>query len=311
MADEQMESLQRLDSDLKTASRLLGKREARFLTDEYYQIQEYRKASSNQVRASSGTEPNDVLDWVSESTRRLEDNIKRALNEFSKSYKVGAWLMSITGIGPVLSAGFLTHLSVNPWRCCQKNPRERCKPATKCSPVCDYMPIRTAGHFWNFAGLNPDVKWEKGHIRPWNAKLKVLCYKTADCFVKFQNHKDDYYGKLYVQRKEYETRRNDSGGMAETAARILTEKNYAKDTEAKKCYESGKLPPGHIHSRCLRWVEKIFLSHLHHAMHHDYFGTDPVKPYAFEKCNLDHRDYIPLPNWPNQETGKSLRDMAE
>lgn len=279
-----MELIRRLDRDLRDASRLLGRKEARYLTDRYYQIQEFRKASAYQVR-SADAEPNRVLAWVFESMRRMEDNVKRSLGEFTGEYRVGAWLQSLTGIGPVLSAGFLSHLDV------RKAP--------------------TAGHFWRFAGLDPTVAWGKGQKRPWNARLKVLCFKAEDCFVKFCNHKNDHYGRLYLRRKEYEQARNDRGELADQARAALEKKNFGKETDARKHYEAGKLPPAHVHARAMRWTGKIFLSHLHHVMYVDYYGEEPPVPYAFEKCPGDHRHYVPIPNYPWDKPGKGLADMGE
>jgi hypothetical protein len=280
-----MEPMQRLSKDLRTAARQLGRKGARNLTDYYYQIQKFRTMAANEVRASADDEPNGVVNWVFENMRRMEDDIKKALGEFAATYNVGQWLQSITGIGPVLSAGFLAHL--------------------------DITIAKTAAHFWRFAGLDPTVKWEKKTKRPWNARLKVLCFKAEDCFVKFQNHKEDHYGKLYVQRKAREQERNEQGLFADQAKGILEAKRFRDDTEAKKAYLQGKLPPAHVHMRAMRWTVKIFLSHLHHVMYVDYFGAEPPVPYSFEKCQGDHRHFIPVPNWPFTGDGESLKAMAE
>ena len=276
------ESLQRLDRDLRSASKLLGQREARYLVDAYYAVQDFRIQAAGQVRASEESgEPNRVLSWVFDSMRRLEGDIQKALGEFADRYMVGQWLQSITGIGPVISAGLLAHLDVR-----------GCK---------------TAGHFFRFAGLDPSVKWEKKQKRPWNAKLKVLMWKAGESFIKFQNHKNDYYGKQYRQRKEGETARNEAGLNAEACKAILAAKNYRADTEARKHYEAGKLPPAHIHARARRWTEKMFLSHVHSAMYISYYDEAPLKPYSFEYCPSDHRHFIELPNWPFEGDGESLR----
>lgn len=304
-ANELWESITRLDRDMRSASRLLGQREARYLVDCYYAIQDFRIQAAGQVRASAESEePNRVLEWLFDSMRRLEGDVQKSLGEFSDRYLIGQWLQSLVGIGPVISAGLLAHLDVR-----------GCK---------------TAGHFWSFAGLDPTKKWEKKTKRPWNAKLKVLLWKAGESFIKFQGHEDDYYGKMFVERKASEWAQNLSGKNAEAAARALSEKNYGADTIARAWYEGNvkvswaeqavadgdgfpatlpaksrpkspevaMLPPAHVHARARRWVEKVFLSHVHHAMYHNYYGEDPERPYVFEKCPGDHRHFIPLPNWP-------------
>jgi hypothetical protein len=281
-----VEPLAKLDADLKQAARLIGRQQARYLTDSYYAIQEFRKASANQSRQAGEGEPFRILDWVFENTRRLEENIKRALGEFSANYRVGAWMMAITGIGPVISAGMLAHL--------------------------DIRKARTAGHFWRFAGLDPTVTWGKGEKRPWNADLKTLCFKMGDCFIKFQNHDDDYYGAIFVARKEQESRNNEAGQYRGQAESVLSSKRIGKDTEAYKAYSVGKLPPAHVNARARRYAEKMFLSHLHHVMHLDYYGEPPPVPYSFEHCPGDHRHFVPLPlPFPGDFEGKRLTEMGE
>lgn len=279
------EPLARLDKDLRQASRLIGRNEARYLTDFYYQVQGFRIASAGQLRSSADAEPNRVLDWVNDSTRRLEGDIKKALGEFVDEYHVGKWLTSITGIGPVISAGLIAHL--------------------------DIRRAKTYGHFWSFAGLNPEAKWGKGQKRPWNARLKVLMFKAGESFVKNQNRKNDHYGKLFVVRKALEVERNEAGMFADQAASALEDKNFRKDTDAYKAYSVGKLPPAHIHARARRYVSKLFLSHCFYVMYRDYYGTEPPAPYAFEHCEGDHRHFVPVPNWPFANGGKPLKELLD
>lgn len=280
------EALTKLNSDMKAAARLMGRRSVRSLVDLYYQLQEFRKRTSNQLRSAGDGEPDMVIEWADDNMRRLEGNIRKALGEFAAAYNVGQWLQSITGIGPVISAGLLAHL--------------------------DIRRAKTCGHFWRFAGLDPTVKWESKQKRPWNAQLKTLVvYKAGECFVKFQNHKDDYYGKLFKQRRILEGERNERGEFKAEAERALTEKAYRRETQTKTTYESGRLPDAHLHARARRYVVKLFVSHVHHAMYVDYFGDEPPVPYAFEKCPGDHRHFVPLPNWPFEGNGKSLRELFD
>lgn len=279
---ETWEPLQRLDRDIREASRNMNRASVQFMVGLYYQVQRYRIMSAGQLR-SQEDEPDRVLSWVFDSTRRLEEDIKKALGEFAQSYTAGAWMTSITGIGPVISSGLLAHLDI-----------------TKAPTCC---------HFWSFAGLNPDDKWEKKTRRPWNAELKTLVsFKLGECFVKVQNKESDFYGKLYHARKEQEIARNESGAFAEQAALILSEKQFGKDTEARKWYEQGKLPPAHLHARARRVCVKLFLSHFHAVMFEDYWNKPAPRPYIFEH-GIGHIHYIPPPNWPMEERGKSLREL--
>ena len=263
--------LDRLTRDLANASVTLSDDEARFLVDAYYMMQENRKRSSNQVRALAELqEPHTVIRWLTTQSEMLEGQIKRALDKYTDSRPVGQWMKSIHGIGPVIAAGLMAHIDI------RKAPM--------------------SGHIWNFAGLNPTVKWEKGQKRPWNAALKTLCWKVGQSFMKFSGSDECFYGKLYRDRKAYEVQRNDSGGNAAEAARILATKRLGKSTEAFKHLSAGHLPPAQIDARARRYAVKMFLSHLQAVWWEIETGEEPPKPYAIEKAG--HAHYIPPPNWP-------------
>jgi hypothetical protein len=246
------EILTRLNRDLREAAKTLSDDEARYLVDAYYTMQDDRKRAHNQVR-SAEVEPHSVIAWLADNSGMLENQIQAALDYYSDAHPVGAWLKSIYGIGPVIAAGLLAHIDI------EKAP--------------------TAGHIWRFAGLDPTVKWEKKKKRPWNAQLKVVCWKAGQSFLKFSNKEECYYGKLYRGRKEKEVMENDRGDNAERAAKILTEKNFGKSTDAYKHLESGKLPPAQIDAMARRWVVKLFLSHLHDVWYRQHFGKAPPLPY--------------------------------
>jgi hypothetical protein len=256
---------------LREAARSLSDDEARFLVDAYYMMQRDRIRAGNQVRAlSESKEPNDVLTWLGEQSATLETQIKGALGKYSQASVVGAWAESICGIGPVLSAGLLAHIDI------QKAP--------------------TVGHIWRFAGLDPTVTWEKKNKRPWNARLKTLCWKIGESFVKVSGNDADVYGKVYVARKAQEVERDAAGQFAAQAAAMLTAKRFRDETGAKKAYESGHLPAGHLHARAKRYAVKLFLAHWHAVAYRGAFGTDAPKPYAITA--LGHAHEIPCPNWP-------------
>jgi hypothetical protein len=116
--------------------------------------------------------------------------------------------------------------------------------------------------------------------------------------VKTCNRENAYYGKVYAQRKLYETEKNEAGEYAEQARQKLEDFNIGKDTEAYKWYSEGKLPPAHIHSRAKRYAVKLFLAHLHEVMYRDKFGKAPPNPYPIE--HLGHAHYLEPPNMPTE-----------
>jgi hypothetical protein len=134
--------------------------------------------------------------------------------EFGSTTVLGQWCRSICGIGPVITAGLLAHID-------------------------NQAP--TAGHIWNFAGLNPNVTWGKGQKRPWNAKQKVLAWKIGESFLKTSGRDKDVYGHVLMERKALETEKNERGDHKDQALAMAAQ----FPTHAQiAIYKQGKLPAG-------------------------------------------------------------------
>lgn len=268
-----IDPLEQLTKDIRLAARILGQGEVRFLVDYYYQMQKNRIRSYLQAsKASEGEEPGMVLNWVMDNSKRLESNIQKVLDAYTDADPVGQWLKSIVGIGPVISAGLLAHIDI------AKAP--------------------TVGHIWRFAGLDPTLPRfpQKGQTRPWNSRLKTLCWKIGESFVKVSNNKNDVYGHVYAERKIEEQVRNERGDFADQAKEKLELYKIGQDTDAYIFYSQGQLPPAHIHARAKRYAVKLFLAHFHHVAYEVANGTPPPKPYIIEHGG--HTHYIAPPNWP-------------
>ena len=263
----------------------ISKQESRFLVQYYYLMQEDRKRANNQVIAlDKNEEPSSVVKYLAEQATVLEAQVKRALDKYTDSHPVGKWMKSIYGIGPVLAAGMLAELDI------EKAP--------------------TAGHFWSFAGLNPNQIWEKGQKRPFNAGLKTLCWKLGQVMMKFSNKDECYYGKMYREKKAYYLAKNEAGEYAEQAAKDLDSDKYRQagyleklesgevdETEFKRAsayLAQGKLPPGQIDARARRWAVKLFMAHLHEVMYIEHYKKAPPAPYAI--AFLQHAHVISVPN---------------
>lgn len=305
--------LRHIRRDLKAAATTMSAEQARFYVDYYYSIQDFRIQAGNQKKAAvKAKEPVEMLTYTEDTQRELEESLKGALGAYARSQVPGRWALSICGIGPVLAAGLLAHVDI-----------ER---------------SRTSGDLWSFAGLNPDAKWEKGEKRPWNAKLKVLCWKIGESFVKVQSLDSDVYGKVYARRKELEIERNLAGTFADQARVSLETVRFGADTDARIWYEGrlsaeeaklvlsavaserlgiakklagepgsgvAMLPPARIHLRSTRYAVKLFLSHFHHVSWENRFGEPPVKPYIFDRPDFpQHVHFVAPPNWP-MTTGES------
>ena len=253
---------------MASAAKTLSKDEARFLVDAYYAMQRNRIREDGQVRALTNThEPHAVLNWLAGQSEQLENQVKRALAKYAESDKLGEWALGIKGIGPVLTAGLLANIDIG------KAP--------------------TVGHIWRFAGLDPTQRWEKGVKRPWNGALKTLCWKIGESFVKVSGDDEAFYGRIYKERKEYEQRRNDLGELRNQAAEMLERKKFGKDTEARKHYEAGHLPPAHIHARAKRYAVKLFLAHYHEVGYRLMFNRAPPLPYPIAHLGHVHKVEVP------------------
>jgi hypothetical protein len=258
------EAIRKLTKDEKAAAKVIARSEARFLVDAYYTMQNNRIRADGQVRSmAKDGEPHAVLQWLANMNRTLEEQVRIALDAYSMSSKPGEWLRSQHGIGPVIAAGLLAHL--------------------------DITKAQTAGAFWSFAGLDPRAEWKSGEKRPWNADLKVLCWKMGESFVKVSNNEKAFYGRIYKERKAQETERNEAGLYAEQAKAKLAKFKIGKDTDAYAAYIQGKLPPAHIHARATRYAVKLLLAHLHEVLYRDHYGTEPPLPYAIAFLNHAHK----------------------
>lgn len=302
----------KLDKDLRAAAKAIGRDEARFLVDTYYQLQKDRIRSGLRVRAAEEHTAATVLSWVESQSFLLEKRVATMLDLWSAAHPMGPWLRSVHGVGPVISAGLLANLDI------EKAP--------------------TVGHFWAISGLDPSKSWNKGEKRPWNASLKRLCFLIGESFMKSGGSDKSFYGPIYKQRKDYEWTKNLRGDYAEQARFTLATKKFVDksritktgsegDSErqeivgAKKWYEGaynaadlsvsppkgikpivredglliGKpgvqmLPPGRIQLRAKRYAVKLFLAHFHNKWYEIHFGCPAPLPYPI--AHLGHVHFI-------------------
>ena len=296
--EEILPAVRQAGLDMRRSAVTMGEQEARYLVDLYYTMQDYRKASGNQVRAlDESAEPHAVIKWSMDVFGTVEKSIKSALGSYAMNQRPGNWAMSVHGIGPVTAAGLLAHIRMEPWHCVTPGAkgRDACSQKDPKHPSpCGVRVTRTAGAVWRFAGLDPTAVWEKGQKRPWNASLKRLCWIIGDSFVKHRASPKDVYGKLYERRKEQEVRKNLAGDFADQAAATLEAKNF-RDSDTRKAYEAGRLPDGRIDLRARRYAVKLFIAHYHHVAFECHFGEPPPKPYVID--HLGHTHYLGPPGW--------------
>ena len=245
----------------------------------YYGIQKLRVGASN--KASAHNRKVDMLSDTSIILRmktdlfRLEKEAAKGMAAYANNQPLGRWAMSNIGVGPVIAAGLLAHI--------------------------DVVRAQTAGAIWNFAGLNPDIEWDKGQKRPYNAALKRLCWILGECFKRASNHPDCFYGKLYRSQKEKYVERNETGKHAENARKRLARAKQGKwriSDEQRETWGAGKLQASGLDLMAMRYAVKIFLSH-YHQVGRSLLGLEIPKPWVL--VHGGHVHMIEIPNWPMEE----------
>lgn len=321
----------------------ISQAEARYVVDVYYQLQDFRIQAAGQLR-SEGAEPRRWAETLLHTFELLERDLQVVLGEWARRSPAGRWAQSVTGVGPVISAGLAAHiLLIRESVALESTDSSEDAPVDRESTETDEgqavltastdvgeragvdegtatgerQLTRTVGQVWRFAGLDPTVRWEKGQKRPWNARLKVLCWKLGDSFVKQSGRESDYYGHVYKARKRHEltldgrdpddgkivgpaTQRHQVQAAAALQARKITDKAL------RQCYESGHLPLGRLELRARRYAVKLFLAHYHHVLYESIMGIPPPLPFIFtdqaKAMGLgDHSHFIGPPNWPMME----------
>lgn len=291
VAEEQMLiPLILMNKDLRQSTVDMTNTQAVFLVQRYYQNQENRKRFDNQIRAlEKANKAHAVIAWLAKNDRVLETSCKYALQTFAEAHPTGRWLLSIYGVGPVITAGLIAHI--------------------------DLEKTTSLGKLYRFAGIDPSMVWKKGQKRPFNADLKKLMWIAADVQVKFSGREECYYGLLYNKKKNHIQRCNTEGKYADAAAEQLKKFKYSKTTKAYASYQEGKLPDAHVHARTVRWLSKIMLSHVYYAFYLYKHGIKPPQPWILDP-NLGGHDpahYIPPPNLKKlySELGYKAKDIKK
>lgn len=320
-------SSKKLSRDLIKAGADLGRDECRYLVDLYYQLQDFRIATNNQIRAivkSDTNEPHEVISFFAEQFEKLEKDIKKVLKAYVEKQAIGQWLLSVTGIGEVISAGLIANLDIRKaktagafWRFCGLDPTVEWLGTARAEKLVDEvcgdkkrfdfedLAKLSVATTWNYDSIlahfdqtkDDPVKITRTNIVnyfariPYNKRMHTLAYKIGESFVKVQNNPKDVYGKLFAQRKAYENAKNEALEYKAQAEDKVSK--VGKHTEAYKWYSQDMLPPGHIHARARRWVVKLFLSHLFDKWYRLEFNEEPPKPFAISQLGHAHMIEIP------------------
>jgi hypothetical protein len=202
----------------------------------YYDCQDLRIKHANRERSEG---PGQLVSWLNKWLGIGESVISAKLRDWVESEDSPAetkWAYAQVGIGPVIAAGLSAHI--------------------------DLSKAEHISSLWKFAGLAPGFdRRVKGEKLCYNGRLKTLCWKLGESFVKVSGKEGATYGQLYVRFKIEEIERNATGRYAKEAAKELSSKRFAKDTVTRKRLMEGMLSDAHLHARAKRRAVKIFLSH--------------------------------------------------
>lgn len=253
-----------LDKILLTAKIKEG--EIAELVELYYDAQGFRLRNLNRDRSE---EPSLLVKWLGKWLGIGERGIYKILRNWAESEDSPLdvkWSYSQDGIGPVLACGLSAHI--------------------------DFAKAETISSLWKFAGQAPGFDRKiKGQKLAYNSRLKVLCWKLGESFVKVSGRETSVYGQLYLRFKSEEVRKNETGLYQEAAKKELASKKFKeeKDSVARKRLLAGKLSDAHLHARAKRKTVKIFLSHLW-CKGREVRGMSVTEPYSI--AILRHRGKI-------------------
>jgi len=327
-------ALQKLSKDLRAGAAAVKRSGARLILDMFYQQQETRETYANYVRAAEANgEPSEFFQlklgnaWAEENQNRL------ALESFAGRYKVGNWITSIHGLGPITAAGMLSFIDIRRadyvgkiwkfggmagetiWR--SKAEAEKFvtelmggkkRVTTEHIAACAEYADRKLGNFQR----SFDQMRKKGSVkqvdalvkatcmRPYNKKFKTFCLgRIAGSLIKTKDgdgpDKVNFYGHAYRAHKAWIEEQNKASVYEKDA--LALQSSVGKSTKAYQFYKDGYLPPGHVDRRAQRFMMKLLLSHVHCALFEDFYGETAPLPWILAKDD-NHNQYIAPPNWP-------------
>ena len=212
-------------------------RQIRYIVEGFYDIQQLRIAAQLQIGQleRNGLSADVLRELVFARLKADEKEIEKSITAYVKALDVWqTWLKGVKGIGPIITAG------LESW-------------------VDDIGRFDNVAKLWAYAGLHvidgAAARRKKGEKANWNSRLKTLCWKIGESFVKT---KGGYRGEYDKAKAYYQQVHSD----------------YTK---------------GHIHAMAKRKAVKLFLSHYWHVKR-ELAGLSTQAPYAIAK--LGHTTYI-------------------
>ena len=242
----------------------LDNNSVRKIVASYYKIQEAKASIENLLKDEDDIE---LVELMLDSLDSVDSIIKRPLTNYSTASVVGEWCINQYGLGPVLTAGIMSHI--------------------------DITKANTAGALWRYAGFDPAAQ-DSGKAA-YNGELKNICWKIGLNFSKYANRSKCFYGHLYLQDRARRTDNNNSLMYADKAYELLDNAS-SKNKPHFDTLSLGKLPQDQIDAQARRFAVKIFLSHYHAVAYQAHYNLVPDRP-SFIYIDGEKQE-VPIPNNP-------------
>lgn len=195
--DEDLDLVRLTPEEIRYAAKM-GKYQAKALLGLYVSAQKQRvrarlKQSAHE-RMRDLPVDNDLSPRYQELPilRRVEDNLYeverdmgKMLVAYAKAQPLCHWAASVTGVSWLTAAQLF--IEIDFYRCCCEPYRFWKGPKRDEIPKDHVCPgLVTAGHIWSYFGLKDprDIKWGKGERRPYNVRMKSVCFQIGEQFKK-------------------------------------------------------------------------------------------------------------------------------
>lgn len=252
------------------------------------------------IKKNNVTEASGTLYILSAMNRMLKNTITTILDKYTAIHPLGRYMRQFRQVGPLTAAILIAYFDI------ENYPR--------------------VTQWWAYAGLDPTRKKRKGEKANWNAQLRMLLWRCVDKFNYVKDGSYDpedpaYYAvQFYHKRKAEELARNDKGMYRDIAreqwesylskGKTLNEEEEAEFRAAASFWKEGKLNPGHIQQRALRYATKRLVSMAYEYMYCLKYGKLPEDYYPIVKLP-EHTHYEASPLMAEAlEYGRQHLDIA-
>ena len=244
----------------------------RYLVDTYYQRQEGRKATANQLLASSESqEPNVLLQYLTIQDLLCEETIHGALDSWCQIDPAAAWFREARGIGPVISAALCAYI--------------------------DLDKAKTPSAVWRFFGLDPTAIWKPKCRRPWCHDAKLLAFRMGRVFQFAKSDEKCLYGQIYRKAFDREVARNESGEHEQLCKDELQKRGEKMSENQRSYYEKGRIPDQRVILRAMRKAVKVALAHFWTGAMMIKTGKPQLPVYIIGREGHTH-EILPPQGWP-------------